>query len=56
MDLIVEANQELPDWLESVAGDSGRYGGRGPSRGGRGGNKFGGKDALFFFGIWTRAR
>lgn len=44
MDLIVEANQELPDWLESVAGDSGRYGGRGPSRGGRGGNKFGGRD------------
>ncbi|EYC00217.1 hypothetical protein Y032_0117g675 [Ancylostoma ceylanicum] len=44
MDLIVEANQELPDWLERVAGDVARYGTRGGGgRGGRGsgGNKFG---------------
>ncbi|KHJ94736.1 DEAD/DEAH box helicase, partial [Oesophagostomum dentatum] len=47
MDLIVEANQELPDWLERVAGDVARYGTRsGGGRGGRGsgGNKFGGRD------------
>ncbi|CAJ0947027.1 unnamed protein product, partial [Mesorhabditis belari] len=48
MDLIVEANQELPEWLERVASDSGRYGGSGrPQRGGaaRGnGNRFGGRD------------
>ncbi|KAK6037109.1 helicase protein, partial [Cooperia oncophora] len=44
MDLIVEANQELPDWLERVAGDVARFGTRsGGSRGGRGsgGQKFG---------------
>ncbi|KAK6009544.1 hypothetical protein OSTOST_25518 [Ostertagia ostertagi] len=33
MDLIVEANQELPDWLERVAGDVARFGTR--SGGGR---------------------
>ncbi|KAE9417681.1 hypothetical protein Angca_004278, partial [Angiostrongylus cantonensis] len=47
MDLIVEANQELPDWLERVAGDVARFGTRsGGGRGGRGsgGNKFGGRD------------
>ncbi|ETN68531.1 DEAD/DEAH box helicase [Necator americanus] len=39
--------QELPDWLERVAGDVARYGTRsGGGRGGRGGggNKFGGRD------------
>ncbi|VDL71738.1 unnamed protein product [Nippostrongylus brasiliensis] len=37
MDLIVEANQELPEWLERVAGDVARYGTRsGGGRGGRG--------------------
>ncbi|PIO63607.1 helicase protein [Teladorsagia circumcincta] len=47
MDLIVEANQELPDWLERVAGDVARFGTRsGGGRGGRGsgGQKFGGRD------------
>uniref|UniRef100_A0A914VPG2 RNA helicase n=1 Tax=Plectus sambesii TaxID=2011161 RepID=A0A914VPG2_9BILA len=31
-DLIVEANQELPDWLEKLASESQRFGGRGPTR------------------------
>ncbi|CAJ0571419.1 unnamed protein product, partial [Mesorhabditis spiculigera] len=37
MDLIVESNQELPDWLERCASDSGRYGGSGRPQRGRGG-------------------
>ncbi|CAI4228783.1 unnamed protein product [Auanema sp. JU1783] len=45
MDLIVEANQEIPEWLERVAGDSSRYGSRGTGNRGRGsGNRFGGRD------------
>ncbi|CAB3402566.1 unnamed protein product [Caenorhabditis bovis] len=45
MDLIVEANQELPDWLEGLSGES-RTGG-GYRNGGRGrgnGQRFGGRD------------
>ncbi|KAL3121609.1 hypothetical protein niasHT_008738 [Heterodera trifolii] len=49
--LIVEANQELPDWLEEMARDSGRHGGGGGrshlgagSKRGGGGNRFGGRD------------
>ncbi|KAH7728154.1 PL10-related protein CnPL10 [Aphelenchoides avenae] len=45
-ELIVEANQELPDWLEKVANDN-RYGvrsGGGGNRRGGGGNRFGGRD------------
>ncbi|PAV83442.1 hypothetical protein WR25_08680 [Diploscapter pachys] len=45
MDLVVEANQELPEWLERVAGDSARYGGSRPGMRGKGqGNRFGGRD------------
>eukprot|EP00081_Caenorhabditis_elegans_P005409 NP_001254858.1 ATP-dependent RNA helicase laf-1 [Caenorhabditis elegans] len=44
MDLIVEANQELPDWLEGMSGDM-RSGGGYRGRGGRGnGQRFGGRD------------
>lgn len=44
MDLIVEANQELPDWLEGMSGDL-RSGGGYRGRGGRGnGQRFGGRD------------
>ncbi|TKR81111.1 hypothetical protein L596_015045 [Steinernema carpocapsae] len=45
-ELIVEANQELPDWLEKQAADSQRYGrgGGGGNRFKSGGNKFGGRD------------
>ncbi|PIC38576.1 hypothetical protein B9Z55_010548 [Caenorhabditis nigoni] len=44
MDLIVEANQELPDWLEGMSGDM-RNGGGYRGRGGRGnGQRFGGRD------------
>jgi ATP-dependent RNA helicase DDX3X len=45
-ELIVEANQELPDWLEKVANDS-RYGVRSGGGGGArrgGGSRFGGRD------------
>lgn len=43
-ELIVEANQELPDWLEEVSRDSSR-GGRGCNSGRRGGGqRFGGRD------------
>ena len=45
-ELIVEANQELPDWLEEISREFGRGGGRshggGGRRGGGGGNRFGG--------------
>uniref|UniRef100_A0A183BI13 RNA helicase n=1 Tax=Globodera pallida TaxID=36090 RepID=A0A183BI13_GLOPA len=49
-ELIVEANQELPDWLEEMARDSGRHGGgggrshygAGSKRGG--GSRFGARD------------
>lgn len=50
-ELIVEANQELPDWLEDISRDSGRYAGGGRGHGGNaggrrggGGNRFGGRD------------
>ncbi|VDK53369.1 unnamed protein product [Anisakis simplex] len=41
-ELIVEANQELPEWLEKLSADAQRYG----SRGGRvkGGGRFGARD------------
>lgn len=47
LDLLVEAKQEFPSWLESVAADgrmpsSGRRGGK--SRYGSGGGSFGGRD------------
>ncbi|KAK0535570.1 ATP-dependent RNA helicase ded1 [Tilletia horrida] len=51
IDLLSEANQEVPDWLHSVARESafggGGRGGRGRGRGGRGGGGFGGRDARF---------
>uniref|UniRef100_A0A1I7Z5R6 RNA helicase n=1 Tax=Steinernema glaseri TaxID=37863 RepID=A0A1I7Z5R6_9BILA len=44
-ELIVEANQELPDWLERQAADSQRFGrGGGANRYKSGGSKFGGRD------------
>lgn len=44
-ELIVEANQELPDWLEDISRDSSRGGGRGGNTGRRGGGqRFGGRD------------
>ncbi|KAL9938865.1 hypothetical protein V8E36_002584 [Tilletia maclaganii] len=49
IDLLSEANQEVPDWLHSVARESafggGGRGGRGRGRGGRGGGGFGSRDA-----------
>jgi len=62
-ELIVEANQELPDWLEKAASEvsysaavvteclqSARFGGRsGRGRGG-GGNRFGGRDHRVQYG------
>ncbi|GAB5593559.1 ATP-dependent RNA helicase ded1 [Umbelopsis nana] len=53
-DLLKEANQEIPQFLESIAREGrsfGGYGGRGGrggrGRGGRGGNSFGGRDYRF---------
>jgi ATP-dependent RNA helicase DDX3X len=56
LDLLKEANQEIPSWLESVARES-SFGGGGYSRGGRGGGRggsrprggggFGSRDARF---------
>ncbi|KAK0404588.1 hypothetical protein QR680_017526 [Steinernema hermaphroditum] len=44
-ELIVEANQELPDWLERQAADSQRFGrGGGANRYKSGGGRFGGRD------------
>ena len=43
MDLIVEANQELPEWLEKYASEAARFGTRSSGGRGRGGNKFGGR-------------
>lgn len=48
-ELIVEANQDMPDWLEDIAKDIARYGvkGGGNRRGGSrfgGSNRFGGRD------------
>uniref|UniRef100_A0A1I8AFQ8 RNA helicase n=1 Tax=Steinernema glaseri TaxID=37863 RepID=A0A1I8AFQ8_9BILA len=50
--LIVEANQELPDWLERQAADSQRYGrgGGGGNRHKSGGNRFGGRDHRVQYG------
>ncbi|CAD6888439.1 unnamed protein product [Tilletia controversa] len=49
IDLLSEANQEVPDWLHSVARESafggGGRGGRGRGRGRGGGSSFGGRDA-----------
>ncbi|MFH4976075.1 hypothetical protein AB6A40_002784 [Gnathostoma spinigerum] len=42
-DLLVEANQELPDWLERIAQEAPRSGNRYSGRG-RGANRFGGRD------------
>lgn len=46
--LIVETNQELPDWLEQISRESGKYGGGrthgGGGRRGGGSNRFGGRD------------
>lgn len=49
LDLLIEAKQELPSWLECVASDgrapsSGRRGGKGRFGGGGGGSSFGGRD------------
>uniref|UniRef100_A0A914ZI88 RNA helicase n=2 Tax=Parascaris univalens TaxID=6257 RepID=A0A914ZI88_PARUN len=41
-ELIVEANQELPEWLEKLSSDAQRYGSR-PGRV-KGGGRFGGRD------------
>lgn len=58
VDLLKEANQEVPTWLDAVARESafggggggrGRGGGRGGRGGGRGGS-FGGRDARFSSG------
>uniref|UniRef100_A0A915MS04 RNA helicase n=1 Tax=Meloidogyne javanica TaxID=6303 RepID=A0A915MS04_MELJA len=48
-ELIVETNQQLPDWLEQISRESGKYGGvrtHGGGGGRRGGssNRFGGRD------------
>lgn len=54
MDLIVEANQELPDWLEGMSGDM-RSGGGYRGRGGRGnGQRFGGSQILREKNIFPR--
>lgn len=51
MDLIVEANQELPDWLERAASERARFGGSRGGRGGRGGGqRFGGRDHRVYGG------
>lgn len=56
VDLLKEANQDVPSWLEAVARESSFGGGgrgRGGSRGGRGGGRggsFGGRDARFSSG------
>ncbi|KAI8388638.1 P-loop containing nucleoside triphosphate hydrolase protein [Radiomyces spectabilis] len=42
VDILKEANQEIPSFLESIARESRSYGGRG--RGGRGRGNFGGRD------------
>nr|CAI5839406.1 unnamed protein product [Callosobruchus analis] len=49
LDLLIEAHQEYPSWLESVAQDGrapsgGRRGGKGRYGGGGGGSSFGGRD------------
>lgn len=49
MDLLAEAHQEIPSWLESVAaegrtGNSGRRSGKGRYGGSGGGSSFGGRD------------
>ncbi|CAI5444766.1 unnamed protein product [Caenorhabditis angaria] len=44
MDLIVEANQELPDWLEGISGEMRTGGGFRNGGRGRGGQRFGGRD------------
>ncbi|VBB30816.1 unnamed protein product [Acanthocheilonema viteae] len=41
-ELVVEANQELPEWLEKISADTQRYGTR-PGRA-KGGSRFGGRD------------
>uniref|UniRef100_A0AAF5PJX0 RNA helicase n=1 Tax=Wuchereria bancrofti TaxID=6293 RepID=A0AAF5PJX0_WUCBA len=41
-ELVVEANQELPEWLEKISADAQRYGTR-PGRA-KGGSRFGGRD------------
>jgi ATP-dependent RNA helicase DDX3X len=48
-ELIVETNQELPDWLEQLSREAGKYGsgrthGGGGGRRGGGANRFGGRD------------
>ncbi|KAF7730420.1 DEAD-box ATP-dependent RNA helicase [Apophysomyces ossiformis] len=43
IDILKEANQEIPSFLESVARENRSFGGRGRGRGGRGGS-FGGRD------------
>jgi ATP-dependent RNA helicase DDX3X len=43
VNILEEANQEIPSFLESVARETRSFGGRGRGRG-RGGNNFGGKD------------
>ena len=46
--------QELPEWLERVAGDSARYGGSRPGMRGKGqGNRFGGKAKMLSTKFWS---
>ncbi|XP_004349702.2 ATP dependent RNA helicase [Capsaspora owczarzaki ATCC 30864] len=42
LDLLTDAGQEVPKWLDEIGHESGR--GRGGYRGGRGGSRFGGRD------------
>ena len=44
-ELLVEANQELPEWFEKFVNETQRYGVRGTrGRGGNNANRFGGRD------------
>jgi ATP-dependent RNA helicase DDX3X len=46
INILNEANQEIPSFLESIARETRSFGGRGRGRGrGRGGNNFGGRDS-----------
>ena len=50
IDLLKEANQEIPGWLETVAKEIQSYGGRGGSRGGSRGARGGSRDHRRFGG------
>src|SRR4051812_29143531 len=50
IELLKEANQEIPGWLETVAKESQGYGGRGSGRGGSRGGRVGNRDHRRFGG------